>query len=137
LGIEGCRWVHSGAIQNKRGHEECNLGEVMELSGGYWEHKERWRGIACFWSQVRRNEISTLWRFFSSSATNALQAEVRGIEHAKAQNRAQSGISDGEIPAANTGPPRKKEDFARSRRSYLRLVRTNSNGVTVRRRQIS
>src|SRR5205814_5768066 len=40
LGIEGCRWVHSGAIQNKRGHEECNLGEVMELSGGYWNIKE-------------------------------------------------------------------------------------------------
>jgi len=40
LVIEGCRWVHSGATQNKRGHEECNLGEVMELSGGYWNIKE-------------------------------------------------------------------------------------------------
>jgi hypothetical protein len=40
LGIEGCRWVHSGAIQNKRGHDECNLGEVMELSKGYWNIKE-------------------------------------------------------------------------------------------------
>ena len=66
------------------------------------EHKERWRGIACFWCQVRRNEIATLWRFFGSCATNAPQAKVRGIEHAKAQNRAQSGISDGEILAADT-----------------------------------
>src|SRR5258708_30928588 len=30
LGIEGCRWGHSGAIQNKTGHEEANLGEVMD-----------------------------------------------------------------------------------------------------------
>jgi hypothetical protein len=40
LGIEGCTWVHSGAIQNKRGHDEYNLGEVMELGRGYWNIKE-------------------------------------------------------------------------------------------------
>jgi hypothetical protein len=40
LGIEGCRRVHSGAIQNKRRHDERNLGEVMELSRGYWNIKE-------------------------------------------------------------------------------------------------
>jgi hypothetical protein len=32
-------------------------------------------------------------------------------------------ISDGEIPAADTGPPLKKDAFARSRRSYLRACK--------------
>jgi hypothetical protein len=51
----------------------------VEMARRVLEHKGRWRGIACFWCQVRRNEIVTLWRFFGSCATNAPQAKVRGI----------------------------------------------------------
>jgi hypothetical protein len=51
---------------------------VLSWLGVYWNIKGRWRGIACFWCQVRRNEIATLWRFLGSCATNAPQAKVRG-----------------------------------------------------------
>jgi len=75
----------------------------VELAWGVLEHKGRWRGIACFWCQVRRNEIATLWRFLGSCATNAPQAKVRGGSNMRKHRiRAQSGISDGEIPAADT-----------------------------------
>ena len=40
LGIERCRWVHSGRLRNRREHEEWNLARGNGLTAGYWNIKE-------------------------------------------------------------------------------------------------
>src|SRR2546422_7996910 len=82
----GCRWVPSGAIENKRGHEEWNLARGNGLSGGYWNIKEGGAGSCSLGANPFCRKLMAGGDLRAICATNVPPVKNRGTTVVKQTN---------------------------------------------------